>query len=254
MKLGVSLKSGVHEDGSRTESVKVNHKAQVTAHGLAAVLNTVNPRDAMSEQLMDEAVNLDAPEVMHTVGKRTKGVINVSLSTPQFSGNHNIKNQGAVFSAKEFDDRINEIDSEMGKFDHINCMTQPTNISQDILSEAREKHVLAKPQSQRQVFNIVNIPDKEKSATTTMKGNEPDKSNQPLHRAIWKPPPWLILKVNSDDAIFWEQNSVDVVLDMGGGLVLFWRSTIDVIVEGSGTNYIDTMFQEEDRAWIGVII
>nr|POE69123.1 hypothetical protein CFP56_70692 [Quercus suber] len=63
-----------------------------------------------------------------------------------------------------------------------------------------------------------------------------------------------ILKVNSNDAIFREQNSVDVVLDMGGGLVLFWRSTIDVIVEGSGTNYIDTMFQEEDRVGIGVII
>ena len=114
--------------------------------------------------------------------------------------------------------------------------------------------MLAKPQSQQQVFNMVNIPDKEKSATTTMKGNEPDQSNQPPHRAIWKPPPWLILKVNSDDAIFQEQNSVDVVLDMGGGLVLFWRSTIDVIVEGSGTYYIDTMFQEEDRAGIGVII
>ena len=76
-------------------------------------------------------------------------------------------------------------------------------------------------QSQRKVFTMVNIPDKEKSATTTMKGNEPDQSNQPPHRAIWKPPPWPILKVNSDDAIFWEQNSVDVVLDMGGGLVLF---------------------------------
>ena len=132
-------------------------------------------------------------------------------------------------------------------------MTQPSNISQDILSEAREKHVLAKPQSQRQVFNMVNIPNKEKSATT-MKSNEPDQSNQPPHRAIWKPPPWPILKVNSDDAIFREQNFVDVVLDMGGGLVLFWRSTINVIVEGSGTNYIDTMFQEEDKAGIGVII
>ena len=41
---------------------------------------------------------------------------------------------------------------------------------------------------------------------------------------------------------------------MGGGLVLFWRLTIDVIVEGSGTNYIDTMFQEEDRTGIGVIL
>ena len=96
-KLGVSSKSGVHEHGSRTESVKVNHKAQVMAHGLAVALNTVNPRDTMSEQLMDEAVNLDAPEVTHTVGKRTMGVINVSLSTPQFSGNHNIENQGATF-------------------------------------------------------------------------------------------------------------------------------------------------------------
>ena len=87
-----------------------------------------------------------------------------------------------------------------------------------------------------------------------MKGNEPDQFNQPPHRAIWKPPPWPILNVNSDDAIFREQNSMDVVLDMGGGLVLFWKSTIDVIVEGSGTNYINTMFQEEDRAGIGVII
>nr|POF05808.1 f-box/kelch-repeat protein [Quercus suber] len=144
-KLGVSSKSGIHEVGSRTESVKVNHKAQVMAHGPAVVLNIMNPRDTVIEQLMDEAVNLDAPEVTHIVGKRIKGVINVSLSTPQFSGNHNTENQGADFSAKEFDARINEIDSEMGKFDHINCMTQPSNISQDILGEAREKQVLAKP-------------------------------------------------------------------------------------------------------------
>ena len=47
---------------------------------------------------------------------------------------------------------------------------------------------------------------------------------------------------------------MDVVLDMGGGLVLFWRSTIDEIVEGSGTYYIDTIFQEENRAGIGMII
>nr|POE85138.1 hypothetical protein CFP56_55364 [Quercus suber] len=108
---------------------------------------------------------------------------------------------------------------------------------------------------QSDVINFQSTsPDKEKSATTTMKGNEPDQSNQPPHRAIWKPPLWLILKVNFDDAIFREQNSVNVVLDMGGGLVLFWRSTIDVIVEGSCTNYIDTMFQEKDRAEIGVII
>ena len=101
---------------------------------------------------------------------------------------------------------------------------------------------------------MVNIPDKEKSATTTMKGNKLDQSNQPPHRAIWKPPPWSILKVNSNDVIFREKIFLDVVLDMGGGLELFWRSTVDVIVEGSSTNYIDTMFQEEDRAGIGVII
>ena len=46
---------------------------------------------------------------------------------------------------------------------------------------------------------------------------------------------------------------MDVVLDMGGGLVLFWRSTIDEIVEGSATYYINTMFQEEDRARIRMI-
>lgn len=58
--------------------------------------------------------------------------------------------------------------------------------------------------------------------------------------------------MNSNDANFWEENSVSVVLDMGGGLVLIWISTIDEIVEGSGTNYIDTMFQEENRVVIGV--
>ena len=41
-------------------------------------------------------------------------------------------------------------------------------------------------------------------------GNELDQSNQPPHRAIWKPPPRPILKVNSDDDIFREQNSVGV--------------------------------------------
>ena len=68
-------------------------------------------------------------------------------------------------------------------------------------------------QSQRQVFHMVNIPDKKKSTTTTMKGNVLDQSNQPPHRAIWKPPPWPILKVNSTDVIFREQNFMDVVLD-----------------------------------------
>ena len=47
---------------------------------------------------------------------------------------------------------------------------------------------------------------------------------------------------------------IDPQSNMGGGLVLFWRLTIDLIVEGSGTNYIDTMFQVEDRAGIGVVI
>ena len=40
----------------------------------------------------------------------------------------------------------------------------------------------------------------------------------------------------------------------GGGLVLFWRSTIDITVEVLGTNYIEALFQEEDRARIGMII
>nr|POE98205.1 hypothetical protein CFP56_70712 [Quercus suber] len=78
---------------------------------------------------------------------------------------------------------------------------------------------------------MFNTLDKEKSKTIAMEGNEPDQSNQPPHCAIWKPPPWPILKVNSNDAIFLEQNLVGVVLEMGGGLALFC---------------IDTMFQEED--------
>ena len=61
-------------------------------------------------------------------------------------------------------------------------------------------------------------------------------------------------KVRLKNVLRDENLFIDPQLNMRGGLVLFWRSTIDVIVEGSSTNYIDTMFQEEDRAGIGVII
>ena len=40
----------------------------------------------------------------------------------------------------------------------------------------------------------------------------------------------------------------------GGGSMFFWGSTIDVTIEISGTNYIDALFQEDDRARIGLII
>ena len=36
--------------------------------------------------------------------------------------------------------------------------------------------------------------------------------------------------------------------------MFFWGSTIDVTVEVSGTNYIDALFQEDDKAGIGLII
>nr|POF23155.1 hypothetical protein CFP56_63617 [Quercus suber] len=65
-------------------------------------------------------------------------------------------------------------------------------------------------QSQWQVFNAINIPDKEKLSTTAIRGNEPDQSNQPSHRAIRKPPQCPILKVNFDGAILREQNFVVV--------------------------------------------
>ena len=39
-------------------------------------------------------------------------------------------------------------------------------------------------QSQRQVFNAVNIPNKEKLSTTAIKGHEPNQSNRPPHHAI----------------------------------------------------------------------
>ena len=40
----------------------------------------------------------------------------------------------------------------------------------------------------------------------------------------------------------------------GGGSMFSWGSTIDVIVEVSGTNYINALFQEDDWARIGLII
>ena len=84
-------------------------------------------------------------------------------------------------------------------------------------------------QSQQQVLNMVNILDKEKLSTTAVKGNELDQSNQPPHYAIWKPPLWPVLKVNSDDAIFREQNfvSVGVVIhDDKGQVVAFMDKKI----------------------------
>ena len=60
------------------------------------------------------------------------------------------------------------------------------------------------------MFNAINILDNEKLSTTAIRGNESDQSNRPPHPAIWKPPPWPILKVNFDGAIFQEQNFVGV--------------------------------------------
>ena len=40
----------------------------------------------------------------------------------------------------------------------------------------------------------------------------------------------------------------------GGGSMFFWGLTIHVTVEVSGTNYIDALFQEDDRVGIGLII
>ena len=155
----------------------------------------------------------------------------------------------------DFNRALNEFETKKKSIHIGNPSTLPFT---ELITNKSEEHIWDLPGGlvmthEFGLVNMVNI-HKEKSATTTMKGNEPDQSDQPPHRAIWKPPPWPILKVTSDNAIFWEQKSVDVVLDIGGGLVLFWRSTIDVIVEGLGTNYINTMFQEEDWAGIGVII
>ena len=59
-----------------------------------------------------------------------------------------------------FDIQIKEIDIELAKFDEdpdfMGCTLK---------------------QSQRQVFNMVNVPNKEKSSTTAMKGNELGKFN-----------------------------------------------------------------------------
>ena len=80
---------------------------------------------------------------------------------------------------------------------------------------------------------MADILDKEKISTTEMKVNELDQSNQPLHCAIWKPPPWLILKVNSDDAIFREQNSVGVgvvIRDIKGQGVAFMDEKITLFL------------------------
>ena len=79
--------------------------------------------------------------------------------------------------------------------------------------------------SQRQVFKMVNFPNKEKLSTTAVKGNEPDQSNQPSYRVIWKPPPWPILKVNSNDAIFREQNYVGVGVDQPPHRAIWLKST-----------------------------
>ena len=76
---------------------------------------------------------------------------------------------------------------------------------------------------------MVNILEKEKLSTTAVKGNEQDQSNQPRHRAIWKPPPWPIPKVNSNDAISQEQNSVGVgvvIQDDKGQVVAFMDEII----------------------------
>ena len=106
----------------------------------------------------------------------------------------------------DFNRALNEFETKKKSIHIGNPSTLPFT---ELITNKSEEHIWDLPGGlvmthEFGLVNMVNI-HKEKSATTTMKGNEPDQSDQPPHRAIWKPPPWLILKVNSDDAIFREK-------------------------------------------------
>ena len=60
-------------------------------------------------------------------------------------------------------------------------------------------------QSQQQVFNAINILDKEKLSTTTIRGNKPDQSNWPPHckrtlHQLWNPSFVELILINADIA------------------------------------------------------
>nr|POF07487.1 hypothetical protein CFP56_20178 [Quercus suber] len=128
----------------------MNKKAQILDFDPVTINSPENPGHITHHQLRDEVVTMDSTKVTHNVWEYKDNPINDFSINPLISGNHYSKNQGTVSSSDLFDARINEIDSELSKFDPIKDPAKTGNISQVAISQSRKKQEQVKsPQLQR---------------------------------------------------------------------------------------------------------